>query len=155
MAIPLSWKIGAGALAAILLVAVWSLASERYAEYQADQITQEAAHVAQQNAQQAQEQARQYHAKLAENLKQRREALYNNYQQINDQARQYQKAQAIRLEKEQQEKLRVEQSYVLGSHQQCVGGIVIDRQGASFSQAKGKSGNKIECRGSKAVEPLR
>ena len=155
MAMPLSWKIGAGVVAVIVLIGVWSVASERYAQYQADQITQEAAHAAEQNAQQAQERARQYHAKLAESLKQRREALYNNYQQINDQARKYQKAEAVRLEEKQQEELRVEQSFVLGPNQQCLGGIVIDRQGASFSQAKGKAGHKIECKGSKAAEPLR
>lgn len=111
--------------------------------------------MAEQNAQQTRERARQYHAKLAESLKQRRVALYNNYQQINDQARKYQKAEAIRLENEQQEKLHVEQSYLLGANQQCLGGIVINRQRASFSKAVGKSGHEIKCDGRKAAERLR
>lgn len=155
MAMPLSWKVGAGAVAAIVLIGGWRLSAEHYAQYQADQINQESAHVAEQDAQQSKERARQYHAKLEQNLQQRREALYNNYQQINDQARNYQQAEAARLERVRQEKLRVEASYLLSSNQQCLGGIVINQKGASFSQATGSSGHKIKCEGPKAEEPLR
>lgn len=155
MAMPLSWKIGAGVVGVIVLLVVGNLGVEYYAQYRADEITQEAAQAAEQNAQQAQQRARQYHAKLAESLKQRREDLYNNYQQINDQARKYQKAEAVRLEMKQQERARVEASYLLGPGQQCLGGIVINRQGASFSQATGPTGHKIKCEGRKAAERLR
>lgn len=155
MALPLSWKIGAGLLAAIVLIGGWSVAAEYYAQYRVNEITQEAARVSEQEAQQAKERARQYHAKLKQDLKQRRVALYNNYQQINEQARKYQKAETVRLEKEQQEKLRIEATYVLGANQQCLGGIVINRQGASFSHAIGQTGDKIKCQGLKASEPLR
>jgi hypothetical protein len=155
MAMPLTWKVGAGVVAAIVLIGAWSISSEYYAQYQADQTTQEAARVAGQEAEQAKERAVQYHAKLEQNLQQRREALYNNYQQINDQARKYQKAEAVRQDKERQQKLRVAASYLLGPNQKCLGGIVINQHGTSFSQASGATGHKIKCEGQKAAEPLR
>jgi hypothetical protein len=155
MAMPLSWKIGAGVVAAIVLAGAWRFSAEHYSQYQADQINKDAAHLAEQEAQQAKERARLYHAELEQNLQQRREALDNNYQQINDQARKYQKAESVRLEKERQEKLRLTASYILGPNQQCLGGIVINQKGASFSQATGTAGHKISCEGQKAAEPLR
>lgn len=155
MVMPLSWKIGASAVGVIVLIVVWNLGAEYYAQHQANEVTQQATRAAEQDAQQAQARARQYHVKLAQKLKQQREDRYNNYQQINDQARKYQKAEAIRLETQHQEKLRVEASYMLASNQQCLGGIVINRQGASFSQATGQNGHQIACNGRKAAERLR
>ncbi|WP_254423852.1 hypothetical protein [Rhodanobacter sp. C03] len=107
------------------------------------------------DAQQAKAHAEQYHAQLAANLKQQREDLSNTYQQVNEQARQYQAEQAMRLDKQHQEDLRVQASYRLDQNQQCADGIVINRSGSSFTQAVGKDGGPIPCKGDLATEPLR
>jgi cytidylate kinase len=74
---------------------------------------------------------------------------------VNEQARQYQAEQAVRLERQRQEELRVQESYRLDRNQQCVGGVVINRSGTSFTQVFGKDGAPIPCRGDLATEPLR
>lgn len=155
MAMPLSWKIGAGVIGVVLLITAWNLFAEYQARQHADELVQKAALAAERDAQQAKLQAHAYHAKLAESLRQHREALYNNYQQINDQARQYRAAEAARTEALRQKALRVEASYMLDTHQKCVGGIVVEQHGSAYSQTVGSSGHSIACKGSKAAEPLR
>ena len=155
MAMPLSWKIGAGALGLVVLVAGGNVFAEYRAQHHADEITRESARLAQQNERQANEQARQKHAELVESLNQQRERRYNNYQQINDQARQYRIAEAARKEKQRQAALKVEASYLLAANQQCLESVVINRQGSSFSKAFGKDGHEIKCTGRKASQPLR
>lgn len=155
MAMPLSWKIGAGALGLVVLVAGWSAFSESRAQHHADEITRESARLAEQNERLANEQARQKHAELLKSLDQQRERRYNNYQQINDQARQYRMAEAARKEKQRQKALKVAASYLLAANQQCLESVVINRQGSSFSKAFGKDGHEIKCTGRKATQRLR
>lgn len=155
MAMPLSWKIGAGALGLVLLVAGWNGLSERRAQHHADEIIRESARLAAQNEREANHQARQKHTELVESLDRQRERRLNNYQQISDQARQYRIADAARKEKKRQEALTVEASYLLAANQQCLEGVVINRQGSSFSKAIGKSGHDIACTGRKATQSLR
>jgi hypothetical protein len=155
MAMPLSWKIGAAAAALIAAVFAWNGLSQYVAARHADEITRDSARAATLEAQQAKALAQQRQAQLAASLKQQREDLSNAYQEVNEQARQYQAAQAIRLEKQHQEELRVQASYRLDGNQQCVGDIVINRSGSSFTQAVGKNGAPIACKGDLAAEPLR
>jgi hypothetical protein len=155
MTMPLSWKIGAGVVGAVVLLTAWNLFAEYQAQHRADELIQKAALAAERDAQQAKLQARQYHSKLAESLRQHREDLYNNYQQINDQARQYRAAEAARKEDLRLRALRVEASYMLDANQKCVDGIVVEHHGSAYSQAVGSSGHSIACKGRKAAEPLR
>ncbi|MFA6231995.1 MAG: hypothetical protein WC617_17775 [Rhodanobacter sp.] len=155
MAMPLSWKIGgavAGLIAALLL---WNGVSQYLSARQANEITRESAHTAAIEAQVAKAHAEQYQAQLAADLKQHREALSNNYQQIKEDAQLYQAEQAIRLNQQRQEQLRIQASYKLDRNQQCVGGIVINRSGGSFSQPTGMDGKPIRCLGDTASQPLR
>ena len=155
MAMPLSWKIAAAAVALIAAVFAWNGLSQYVAARHADEITRDSARAAALEAQQAKALTQQRQAQLAASLKQQREDLSNAYQEVNEQARQYQAAQAIRLEKQHQEELRVQASYRLDGNQQCVGDIVINRSGSSFTQAVGKDGAPIACKGDLATEPLR
>lgn len=155
MAMPLSWKIGAGLVGVIVLITAWNLFAEYQARRHADELIQEASVAAERDAQQAKLQASEYHAKLAERLRQHREDLYNNYQQINDQARQYRAVEAARKEELRQKALRVESSYMLGATQKCVDGIVVEQHGSAYSQTVGSGGHSITCKGGKASEPLR
>ncbi len=155
MAMPLSWKIGAGVAGLIVAVFAWNGLSRYLAARHADEITRDSVRTAELNAQQAKAHAQQYQAQLAANLKQRREDLSNTYQEVNEQGRQYQAAQAIRLDRQRQEELRVQATYRLDRNQQCAGGIVIDRSGSSFTQAVGKDGAPIPCKGDTATQPLR
>ena len=155
MAIPLSWKIGAGVVGAIVLITAWNLFAEHQASHHADELIQKAALAAERDAQQAKLQARKYHAKLAESLRQHREDLYNNYQQINDQARQSRVTEAARKEDLRQKALQVEASYLLNANQKCVDGIVVEQHGSAYSQIVGSGGRSIACKGDKAAEPLR
>jgi hypothetical protein len=155
MAIPLSWKVGGGVAAVVVGLLAWNGVSRHLAARHADDIVQEAARSAAMEEKQAQARARQRHDEIAANLQQRRNDLATNYRQIADQARQYQAAQAVRDAKERQEQREIEASYFLGSDQKCAGGIVINRQGSSFTKAIGKNGHSIKCRGDKAEEPLR
>jgi len=155
MAMPLSWKIGAGVAGLIIAVFAWNGLSRYLAARHADEITRDSARAAALEAQQAQAQAQQRQAQLAANLKQQREDLSNTYQEVNEQARQYQAEQAVRLDRQRQEELRVQASYRLDRNQQCIGGIVINRSGSSFAQAVGKNGAPIACKGDLATEPLR
>ena len=155
MAMPLPWKIGgaiAGLIAAVLL---WNGASQFFAARQAEEITRDSAHAAAVEARLAKVRAEQYQAQLAADLKQHREALSNNYQQIKEDAQLYQAEQAIRLNKQRQEQLRIQASYKLDRNQQCVGGIVINRSGGNFSQPVGMDGKPIRCLGDTASQPLR
>jgi gas vesicle protein len=148
-------RIGAAVAGALVLIAAWSAISEYRARRQADELTQNLAREAEQNAQQAKARAQQYHAEVAANLSRRREDLYNTYQQVNDQARQFQTEQARRHEREHQEALRLQASYLLGADQKCVGGIVITRRNSTYSQETGRDGQPIQCSGKTASEPLR
>ena len=74
---------------------------------------------------------------------------------MNEEAAEYRARQLRREEKARQEALRIEASYRLAPGQQCIGGIVINRSGSSFSQAVGSKGQPIKCSGDKAEEPLR
>lgn len=155
MAMPLSWKIGAGVAGLIVAAFAWNGLSQYLAARHADEVTRDSARTAEITAQQAKARAQQSQAQLAADLLQRREELSNTYQQVNEQARQYQAEQAVRLEKQRQEELRVQESYRLDRNQQCVGGVVINRSGTSFTQVFGKDGAPIPCRGDLATEPLR
>ncbi|TPG08170.1 hypothetical protein EAH88_10970 [Rhodanobacter glycinis] len=155
MVMPLSWKIGAGVAGLIVAVFAWNGLSQYLAARHAEEITRDSARVAELDAQQARAHAQQYQAQLAVNLKQRREDLSNTYQEVNEQARQYQAKQAVRLDRQRQEELRVKASYRLDRNQKCVGGIVIDRSGSSFTQAVGKDGAPVPCKGDTATQPLR
>lgn len=155
MAMPLSLKIVMGVLGLAVLVALGSVWTEHRAQHRADEITQEAQRVAEQNQQQAEDRARQKHADLMASLERQRESRYNNYQQISDQARQYRVAEAARKQRQQQEAQRVAASYLLASNQQCLEGVVINRQGSSFAKAVGRDGHDIACNRKKATQPLR
>lgn len=155
MAMPLSWKIGAGVAGLIVAAFAWNGLSQYLVARHADEVTRDSARTAEITAQQAKARAQQSQAQLAADLLQRREELSNTYQQVNEQARQYQAEQAVRLEKQRQEELRVQESYRLDRNQQCVGGVVINRSGTSFTQVFGKDGAPIPCRGDLATEPLR
>ena len=155
MTAALSWKIGGLALGLVAAGLAWNGLS-RYAEArQANEIIQESARAAAIEAEQAKAQAQQRHAELAASLKRHQEELASNYQQMTDQARQYQAEEAVRQTKKHQEELLIAASYRLDANQQCAGGIVINRQGSSFSKAIGKDGQPITCQGDKAAEPLR
>lgn len=155
MTIALSWKIGGVAVGLIAAGLAWNGLSRYLAARQANEIIQESARSAVMEAKQAEAQARQRHTELAANLQRRQQELANNYQQMTDQARQYQAAEAVRQAQQRQEALRIEASYLLDRNQQCAGGIVINRQGSSFTKAIGKNGQPISCQGDKATEPLR
>lgn len=152
---PLSWKIGAAVAGVIVAAFAWNGLSQYLAARKADEITRDSARTAMLQAEQARAQAQQDQARLAADLKQRREDLSNTYQQVDEQARQYQAAQAIRLNQQQQEELRVQASYKLDRSQQCEGGIVISHSGSSFAQVVGKDGQPVPCTGNTATEPLR
>lgn len=155
MAMPLSWKIG-GAVAGLIAAALlWNGASRYIAARHADEITREYANAAAVEAQQAKARAEQFQAQLATDLEQHREARSRNYQTIMKDAKLYQTEQAIRLNKQRQERLRIQASYKLDHNQQCVGGIVIDHRGGSFSQPVGMDGKPIRCLGDTAAQPLR
>ena len=155
MAVPLSWKIGGAFAGLFAVVLLWNGVSQLIAAHQAEEITRESAHAAALDAQVAKAHAEQSQAQLAADLKQHREALSSNYQQIKEDARLYQAEQAIRLNKQRQEQLRIQASYKLDSNQQCVGGIVIKRSGGTFSQPVGMDGKPIRCLGDTAAQPLR
>lgn len=155
MAIPLTWKLGAGALGLIVLVVGWNGFAEYRDQRQADEINRESHRLAEQNEQLANKQVRQKHAELVESLNRQRERRLDNYQQISDQARQDRIAEAARKEKQRQDALKVQASYLLAANQQCLQGVVINRQGSSFSKAIGKDGHDVECAGRKAKKPLR
>jgi len=155
MAMPLSWKIGAVVAGLIVAVLAWNGLSQYLAGRHADELTRDSARTAALDAQQAKAHAQQYQAQLAADLKQHRVDLSNAYQQVNEQARQYQAEQAIRLDRQRQEELRVQASYRLDRNQQCDGGIVVNRNGSSFTQVVGKDGAPIPCQGDTATEPLR
>lgn len=155
MAMPLSWKIGAGVLVLAALLAVGNGWRENRAQHRADEITQQAQRLAEQNQKQAEDHARQKQAALARTLERQRQSRYNNYQQISDQARQDRIAEAAKKEKLRQEALKVQASYLLAANQQCLDGVVINRHGSSFAKAIGKDGHEVECSGRKAKQPLR
>lgn len=155
MAIALSWKIGGAAVALIAVGLAWNGLSRYLAAQQANEINQESAHAAAMQAEQARAQAQQRHDELAADLQRQQEELANTYQQTTDQARQYQAELAVREARQRQEALRIAASYLLDRNQQCAGGIVIDRQGSSFTKPVGKNGQPISCQGDKASEPLR
>ncbi|MFI4958338.1 MAG: hypothetical protein ACHP7C_04155, partial [Lysobacterales bacterium] len=125
MAMPLSWKIGAGVAGLIVTMLVWNGLSQYLAARHADEIMRDSARAAEQDAQQARARAQQHEAQLAADLKQRREDLSNTYQQVNDQARLYQAERAVRLDRQRQEELRVQATYRLDRNQQCVAGILL------------------------------
>jgi len=155
MAMPLSWKVGAGVVGLIVAVFAWNGLSQYLAARHADEVTRDTARAAELEAQQAKAQAQQRQSQLAASLKQQREELSNAYQEANEQGRQYQAEQAVRLERQRQEELRVQASYRLDQNQQCADGIVINRSGSSFTQAIGQNGAPIPCKGDTATQPLR
>jgi hypothetical protein len=155
MTIALRWKIAAALAALLLAVLAWNGVSRSLAARHADELIQESARAATLQAEQAKARARQRHDELARELRQRREELASNYRQVADQAREYQARRAVQLERQQEQERRVAASYLLGENQQCVDGIVIDRRGSTFTQARGRDGGSIRCQGGKALEPLR
>ncbi|MDE2248277.1 MAG: hypothetical protein KGJ96_06850 [Xanthomonadaceae bacterium] len=155
MAVPLSWKIGAAAAGLLAAALAWNGFSQYLAARQADEITRESAHAAAVQAQRAQAQAAQYQSRLAADLKKQREAMSSTYQQVQEDARLYQVEQARRQAMARQEQLRLQATYRLDANQQCVGGIVINRRGSSFSQSFGADGKPIPCKGDIAAQPLR
>lgn len=155
MTIALHWKIAAAATALVVAALVWNGVSRYVAARHADELVQEAERAAALQAQQAQARAQQRHDELARNLRQRREELASNYRQVADQAREYQARRAVQLARQQDEARREAASYLLDSNQQCANGIVINRRGSSFTQARGRNGGPIHCQGDKADEPLR
>ncbi|WP_449428624.1 hypothetical protein [Rhodanobacter umsongensis] len=146
-----------GAAVAGVIVAgfAWNALSRYQAQRHADEITQDLARTAAQNAEQAQEHARQFHAQVAASLNQQQEDRYNTNQQVSEQARQYQAALAMRQRRQQQEAALQQQRFMLGPDQKCVGGVVINARGSSYSQAIGPDGQPIPCTGQTATEPLR
>ncbi len=155
MTISLSWKVAGAAIGLIAAGFAWNGVSRYLAVRHADEIIQESARAAAMEAQQAEAQARQRHDELAANLRQRREALASNYRQVADQAREYQARRVVQLGRELEEAQRIEASYLLDKNQQCANGIVINRRGSTFTQARGQDGQAIQCHGNKAAEPLR
>ena len=155
MAMPLSWKMGAVAATVIITVLAWNGLSQYLAARHADETTRDSARTAEQEAQQAKAHAQQYQTQLAANLRQQREELSSLHQEVNEQARQYQAEQLTRMDRQRQEDLRVKASYQLDRNQQCVGGIVINHSGSSFTQVSGKNGQPMTCKGDTATEPLR
>jgi uncharacterized protein HemX len=153
--VPDSWKIGGALVVVLLMIAAGNGISRYMAQRQADEADANLARITAQNAAQAKALAQQYKADVAANLSRQRTDLYNSYQQINDEARQYKAEQAVRLEKEHQEQLRLQASYELASNQTCVGGVVITRHDATFIQQTGRDGGPIACSGRTASEPLR
>ncbi|HEY8586763.1 MAG TPA: hypothetical protein VIL60_08575 [Rhodanobacter sp.] len=155
MAMPLSWKIG-GAVAGLILAALaWHGLSLYLAARHADELTADVARNAEVEAQQARASAQQRSAELAATLRRQREELATAYRQVRQDAAKYQVEQAARDERKRQEALRVKASYRLGPDQVCADGIVINRRGASFTQALGTTGQPIQCTGDTADEPLR
>lgn len=155
MTIPLSWKVAGVAVGLIAIALAWNGVSQYLASRHADEIIQESARAAAIDAQQAQARTQQRHDELAANLRQQRAELASNYRDVTGQARQYQVKRAVQLGRELQEAQRVEDSYLLDKNQQCANGIVINRRGSTFSQARAKDGQPIQCQGKKAAEPLR
>lgn len=155
MAMPLSWKIG-GAVAGLILAALaWHGLSLYLAARHADELTADVARNAEVEAQLARASAQQRSAELAATLRRQREELATAYRQVRQDAAKYQVEQAARDERKRQEALRVKASYRLGPDQVCADGIVINRRGASFTQALGTTGQPIQCTGDTADEPLR
>ena len=155
MTIPLPWKVAAAAIALTVVALAWSGMSEYFASRHADEIIQASARDAAKDAQQAQLRAQQRHDELAANLRQQRAELASNYRQVAGQGQDYQVKRAVQLGRELQEAQRVEDSYMLDKNQQCANGMVINRRGSSFSQARGNDGQPIPCHGNKAAEALR
>ncbi|CAM5550083.1 hypothetical protein [Rhodanobacter lindaniclasticus] len=155
MTIALRWKIATAVAALVVATLAWSGLSRFFAARHADELIQESERAAALQAEQAKISARQRHDELARDLRQRREALASNYREVADQAREYQARRAVQLERQQQEAQRVAASYLLGANQQCANGIVINRSGSTFTQARSRDGGPIHCRGDRASEPLR
>lgn len=155
MAIALSWKVAGVAVGLIVAGLAWNGISQYLATRQANEFIQESARAAAIEARQAKAEAQQRHADLAANIQHHQQELANNYQQMTDQARQYQAAETVRQARQRQEALRIDASYFLGPNQRCAGGIVINRQGSSFTKAIGKDGGPINCQADKAAESLR
>lgn len=155
MTIPLSWKVIGAATCLIGAGLAWNGVSQYLEARRADEIIQESARAAAVEARLAQAQARQRHEQLATSLRQRREELASNYRQIATQGRDYQARRAVQLGRQLEQARRIEESYMLGENQQCANGIVINRRGSTYTQARGKGGEPIECQGNKASQPLR
>lgn len=155
MTIGLRWKVAAALAALVLAALAWNGVSRYLAARHADELIQESRRAAALQAEQAKARARQRHDQLARDLRQRREELASNYRQVADQAREYQARRVVQLERQQEQDRRVAASYLLDENQQCANGIVIDRRGSTFTQARGRDGGPIRCQGDKAAEPLR
>lgn len=152
---PNSWKVGGALIGLLLVIAAGSAVSRYMQQREADEAVANLARINAQNAEQAKIRAQQYKAQLAADLSRQRTDLYNTYQQINDEARQYKAEQAVKLQKQHEEQVRLQASYVLAANQSCVGGIVITRHDSSFTQEMGREGKPIACSGHTAAEPLR
>jgi hypothetical protein len=155
MTIPWAWKVAGAAVVLLAAALAWNGLSQYRASRHADEIIRESARATATEAQQAQVRARQRHDEIAANLRQQGAERASNYRQVAGQGRDYQVRRAVQLGQELQEAHRIETSYLLDKNQQCVDGIVIDRRGSSFSQARGKDGQPIRCQRDKAAEPLR
>ncbi len=155
MAMPLSWKIGAGVAGLIIAVFTWNGVSQFVAARHADEITRESARTASLESQQAKANADQRQAQLAVYLKQQQDELANTHQEVFEAAHQYQAELLLREEKKHQEQLRIQASYRLDRNQKCDGGIVINHGGSRFTPVIGSDGKPMTCKGDTAAEPLR
>ena len=155
MAMPLSWKIGAVLAGLVVAVVAWNGLSQYLAGRHADEVMRDSARAAEQDAEQARSLAQQHQEQLAADLAQQREDLSETHQQVNEQSRQYQVQQAMRMEQQRQEELRMQATYRLDRNQRCDAGIVINHSGSNFSPVVGNDGQPIACKGETATAPLR
>lgn len=155
MAMSLSLKIGAAVAGLVVAVVAWNGISQYLAGRHADEVMRDSARAAEQDAEQAKALAQQHQDQLAADLKQQREDLSETHQQVNEQSRQYQAQQALRMEKQRQEELRVQATYRLDRNQRCDAGIVINHSGSNFTPVVGRNGQPIPCKGETAAAPLR
>ncbi len=141
-----------GVFAAVL---VWNGFSRYLAGRHADELALDYVRTTQVDAQLAKARGEQRSAELAATLQRRRAEMANTYREVGEQAAHYQVELGKRQEAQRQKALRVQAGYRLGPNQNCADGIVINRSASSFTQAVGKGGKPIPCKGNTATQPLR
>ena len=133
MAMPLTWKIAAGAAGLIAAAFAWhGLWLYRSARH-ADEATAAVERNAALEAQRARKDAQQRSAEMAATLRRQRDDMANTYRKVGEEAAQYQRELAMRDDRQRQEALRIKASYRLAPDQKCVGDIVINQRGSSFT----------------------
>lgn len=151
----LAWKVGTATLCLLAAAISWNGLSRYVAARHADELAHDYARNAELDARLAKARAQQRSTQLAATLQRHRDDLANTYREVGEQAAHYRVEQNKRQEAQRQEALRIKASYRLGPNQRCAGGIVINRSASSFTQAVGKTGQPIQCKGATAAEPLR